>query len=80
MCNYLMRKMFEDSASLQIFSSPQVLNLLCTMLFFPSDTGDLNRHPSMFLLLLVLGRLYPSPVDGTCSALGMAPFMPFIMR
>lgn len=45
-----------------------------------SDTGELNRHPSMFLLLLVLGRLYPSPMDGTCSALSMAPFIPFIMR
>ncbi|XP_029088306.1 thyroid adenoma-associated protein isoform X1 [Monodon monoceros] len=45
-----------------------------------SDTGELNHHPSMFLLLLVLGRLYPSPMDGTCSALSMAPFIPFIMR
>uniref|UniRef100_A0A8C0LNL0 tRNA (32-2'-O)-methyltransferase regulator THADA n=1 Tax=Canis lupus dingo TaxID=286419 RepID=A0A8C0LNL0_CANLU len=45
-----------------------------------SDTGELNRHPSMFLLLLVLGRLYPSPMDGTYSALSMAPFIPFIMR
>ncbi|XP_021556846.1 thyroid adenoma-associated protein isoform X2 [Neomonachus schauinslandi] len=45
-----------------------------------SDTGELNHHPSMFLLLLVLGRLYPSPMDGTSSALSMAPFIPFIMR
>nr|XP_044628256.1 thyroid adenoma-associated protein isoform X2 [Equus asinus] len=45
-----------------------------------SDMGELNRHPSMFLLLLVLGRLYPSPMDGTSSALSMAPFIPFIMR
>ncbi|XP_016059599.1 PREDICTED: thyroid adenoma-associated protein [Miniopterus natalensis] len=45
-----------------------------------SDTGELNHHPSMFLLLLVLGRLYPSPMDGTYSALSMAPFIPFIMR
>ncbi|XP_010966015.2 tRNA (32-2'-O)-methyltransferase regulator THADA isoform X1 [Camelus bactrianus] len=45
-----------------------------------SDTGELNCHPSMFLLLLVLGRLYPSPMDGTCSALSMSPFIPFIMR
>ncbi|XP_028370441.1 thyroid adenoma-associated protein isoform X2 [Phyllostomus discolor] len=45
-----------------------------------SDIGELNRHPSMFLLLLVLGRLYPSPMDGTYSALSMAPFIPFIMR
>ncbi|XP_058407325.1 thyroid adenoma-associated protein isoform X1 [Diceros bicornis minor] len=45
-----------------------------------SGTGELNRHPSMFLLLLVLGRLYPSPMDGTYSALSLAPFIPFIMR
>ncbi|KAM5143225.1 tRNA (32-2'-O)-methyltransferase regulator THADA [Callospermophilus lateralis] len=45
-----------------------------------SDLGQLDRHPSMFLLLLVLERLYPSPMDGTSSALSMAPFVPFIMR
>ncbi|XP_037662718.1 thyroid adenoma-associated protein isoform X2 [Choloepus didactylus] len=45
-----------------------------------SDTGELKRHPSMFLLLLVLARLYPSPMDGTSSALSMAPFVSFIMR
>uniref|UniRef100_A0A2K5F8G5 tRNA (32-2'-O)-methyltransferase regulator THADA n=1 Tax=Aotus nancymaae TaxID=37293 RepID=A0A2K5F8G5_AOTNA len=44
------------------------------------DTGEPNRHPSMFLLLLVLERLYPSPMDGTSSALSMGPFVPFIMR
>ncbi|XP_063085320.1 tRNA (32-2'-O)-methyltransferase regulator THADA isoform X1 [Cavia porcellus] len=45
-----------------------------------SDTGEPDRHPSMFLLLLVLERLYPSPMDGASSALSMAPFVPFIMR
>ncbi|XP_062934464.1 tRNA (32-2'-O)-methyltransferase regulator THADA isoform X3 [Cynocephalus volans] len=45
-----------------------------------SDVGDPSRHPNMFLLLLVLERLYPSPMDGTSSALSMAPFVPFIMR
>ncbi|XP_073867996.1 tRNA (32-2'-O)-methyltransferase regulator THADA isoform X9 [Macaca fascicularis] len=45
-----------------------------------SDMGEPNRHPSMFLLLLVLERLYPSPMDGTSSALSMGPFVPFIMR
>uniref|UniRef100_A0A2K6UZC7 tRNA (32-2'-O)-methyltransferase regulator THADA n=1 Tax=Saimiri boliviensis boliviensis TaxID=39432 RepID=A0A2K6UZC7_SAIBB len=45
-----------------------------------SDTREPNRHPSMFLLLLVLERLYPSPMDGTSSALSMGPFVPFIMR
>ncbi|XP_048208994.1 thyroid adenoma-associated protein isoform X2 [Perognathus longimembris pacificus] len=44
------------------------------------DMGEPDRHPSMFLLLLVLERLYPSPMDGSSSALSMAPFVPFIMR
>ncbi|KAM6915988.1 thyroid adenoma-associated protein [Xenentodon cancila] len=45
-----------------------------------SDRGHVKLHPSLFLLLLVLGRLYPSPMDGSSSPLGLAPFMPFIMR
>ncbi|XP_048392441.2 thyroid adenoma-associated protein isoform X2 [Stegostoma tigrinum] len=45
-----------------------------------SDSGVLKLHPNLFLLLLVLGRLYPSPLDGTSSALSLAPFVPFIIR
>uniref|UniRef100_A0A8C7YBV7 tRNA (32-2'-O)-methyltransferase regulator THADA n=1 Tax=Oryzias sinensis TaxID=183150 RepID=A0A8C7YBV7_9TELE len=44
------------------------------------DSGHVKLHPSLFLLLLVLSRLYPSPMDGSSSPLGLAPFMPFIMR
>uniref|UniRef100_A0A8C5J6S6 tRNA (32-2'-O)-methyltransferase regulator THADA n=1 Tax=Junco hyemalis TaxID=40217 RepID=A0A8C5J6S6_JUNHY len=40
----------------------------------------LKIHPSLFLLLLILGRLYPSPMDGSHSALSIAPFVPFIIR
>ncbi|MEE6474112.1 hypothetical protein FKM82_010275 [Ascaphus truei] len=45
-----------------------------------SDTGESKLHPSLFLLLLILSKLYPSPMDGTYSALSMGPFIPFIMR
>ncbi|XP_021248187.1 thyroid adenoma-associated protein isoform X2 [Numida meleagris] len=45
-----------------------------------SDAEELKIHPSLFLLLLILGKLYPSPMDGTYSALSMAPFIPFIIR
>ncbi|XP_054654296.1 thyroid adenoma-associated protein isoform X2 [Dunckerocampus dactyliophorus] len=45
-----------------------------------SDSGHVKLHPSLFLLLLVLGRLYPSPMDGTYSPMGLAPFIPFIIR
>uniref|UniRef100_A0A670K1I0 tRNA (32-2'-O)-methyltransferase regulator THADA n=1 Tax=Podarcis muralis TaxID=64176 RepID=A0A670K1I0_PODMU len=44
-----------------------------------SGTGEFKLHPSLFLLLLILGKLYPSPMDGTYSALNMAPFAPFIL-
>nr|XP_044993503.1 thyroid adenoma-associated protein isoform X2 [Jaculus jaculus] len=45
-----------------------------------SEMEGPDRHPSMFLLLLILERLYPSPMDGTSSALSLAPFVPFIIR
>ncbi|NXM79296.1 THADA protein, partial [Serilophus lunatus] len=45
-----------------------------------SEAEELKIHPSLFLLLLILGRLYPSPMDGTHSALSMAPFVPFVIR
>ncbi|KAF7653645.1 hypothetical protein LDENG_00080460 [Lucifuga dentata] len=45
-----------------------------------SNSGQVKLHPSLFLLLLVLSRLYPSPMDGSSSPLGLAPFMPFIIR
>ncbi|XP_062375693.1 thyroid adenoma-associated protein [Sardina pilchardus] len=45
-----------------------------------SDSGQVKLHPSLFLLLLVLGRLYPSPMDGSATPLGLAAFMPFIIR
>ncbi|KAI5606893.1 thyroid adenoma-associated protein [Silurus asotus] len=45
-----------------------------------SDAGQVKLLPSLFLLLLVLGRLYPSPMDGSSSPLGLASFRPFIIR
>ncbi|XP_043929634.1 thyroid adenoma-associated protein [Protopterus annectens] len=44
------------------------------------DGGNTKLHPSLFLLLLILSKLYPSPMDGTHSALSLAPFIPFIIR
>ncbi|NXK59824.1 THADA protein, partial [Sylvietta virens] len=45
-----------------------------------SEAEELKIHPSLFLLLLILGRLYPSPMEGSHSALGTTPFVPFIIR
>uniref|UniRef100_A0A8C5M868 tRNA (32-2'-O)-methyltransferase regulator THADA n=1 Tax=Leptobrachium leishanense TaxID=445787 RepID=A0A8C5M868_9ANUR len=45
-----------------------------------SPTGESKLHPSLYLLLLILSKLYPSPMDGTYSALSMGPFIPFIIR
>lgn len=53
--------------------------ILLTVFLF-SEAEELKIHPSLFLLLLILGRLYPSPMDGTYSTLSMASFVPFIIR
>ncbi|XP_038607456.1 thyroid adenoma-associated protein [Tachyglossus aculeatus] len=46
-------------------------------------SGELQLHPSLFLLLLVLSRLYPSPMDNAATptaTLSLAPFIPVIRR
>uniref|UniRef100_A0A8C5T6V2 tRNA (32-2'-O)-methyltransferase regulator THADA n=1 Tax=Malurus cyaneus samueli TaxID=2593467 RepID=A0A8C5T6V2_9PASS len=45
-----------------------------------SEAEELKIHSSLFLLLLILGRLYPSPMDGSHSVLSTAPFVPLIVR
>ncbi|XP_069464566.1 tRNA (32-2'-O)-methyltransferase regulator THADA isoform X2 [Ambystoma mexicanum] len=71
------REFFSRFPSLYPFLLKQLEIVASTV---DSDTGELKLHPSLFLLLLILGKLYPSPMDGTYSALSMAPFVPVIMR
>uniref|UniRef100_A0A8C6X188 tRNA (32-2'-O)-methyltransferase regulator THADA n=1 Tax=Naja naja TaxID=35670 RepID=A0A8C6X188_NAJNA len=58
---------------------PFLLNQLEQITSTADSTSDL-LHPGLFLLLLVLSKLYPSPMDGTYSALSMASFVPLILR
>uniref|UniRef100_UPI00398F516E thyroid adenoma-associated protein n=1 Tax=Pristiophorus japonicus TaxID=55135 RepID=UPI00398F516E len=71
------REFFTRFPTLHSFLLKQLETVANTM---DSHSGVLKLHPSLFLLLLVLGRLYPSPMDGTYSALSLAPFVPFIIR
>ncbi|KAL6032125.1 hypothetical protein STEG23_019804, partial [Scotinomys teguina] len=71
------REFFSRFPELYPFLLQQLESVASTV---DSETGEPDRHPSMFLLLLVLERLYPSPMDGTSSALSLAPFVPFIIR
>ncbi|XP_071963394.1 tRNA (32-2'-O)-methyltransferase regulator THADA-like [Antedon mediterranea] len=43
-----------------------------------SDTGYLQ--PSLFPILLLLSRLYPSPTDGSDANLSLSPFVPLVQR
>ncbi|NXQ87366.1 THADA protein, partial [Nyctibius grandis] len=71
------REFFSRFPSLYPFLLKQLEVVTSTL---NSEAEELKIHPNLFLLLLILGRLYPSPMDGTYSALGMAPFVPFIIR
>ncbi|NWY62097.1 THADA protein, partial [Chionis minor] len=71
------REFFSRFPSLYPFLLKQLEVVTSTL---NSDAEELKIHPSLFLLLLILGRLYPSPMDGTYSALTMAPFVPCIIR
>ncbi|NXA46117.1 THADA protein, partial [Nothocercus julius] len=70
------REFFSRFPSLYAFLLKQLEVVANTL---DSETEELKLHPNLFLLLLILGKLYPSPMDGTYSALSMAPFVPFII-
>nr|XP_026646868.1 thyroid adenoma-associated protein isoform X2 [Zonotrichia albicollis] len=71
------REFFSRFPSLYPFLLKQLEIVTSTL---NSETEELKIHPSLFLLLLILGRLYPSPMDGSHSTLSIAPFVPFIIR
>ncbi|NXY70964.1 THADA protein, partial [Glareola pratincola] len=71
------REFFSRFPSLYAFLLKQLEVVTNTL---NSEAEELKIHPSLFLLLLILGRLYPSPMDGIYSALSMAPFVPLIIR
>ena len=39
-----------------------------------------SLQPSLFPILLLLSRLYPSPLDETNSPISMKPFLPLLIR
>ncbi|XP_041107653.1 thyroid adenoma-associated protein-like isoform X2 [Polyodon spathula] len=71
------RELFSRFPALYPFLLRQLETVASTV---DGDSGVLKLHPCLFLLLLILGRLYPSPMDGTSSTLSLAPFVPFIIR
>ncbi|NWJ00376.1 THADA protein, partial [Crypturellus undulatus] len=71
------REFFSRFPSLYTFLLKQLEAVANTL---DRETEELKLHPNLFLMLLILGKLYPSPMDGTYSALSMAPFVPFIIR
>uniref|UniRef100_A0A8C6VEY1 tRNA (32-2'-O)-methyltransferase regulator THADA n=1 Tax=Naja naja TaxID=35670 RepID=A0A8C6VEY1_NAJNA len=71
------REFFTRFPSLYPFLLNQLEQITSTA---DSKTKELKLHPGLFLLLLVLSKLYPSPMDGTYSALSMASFVPLILR
>ncbi|XP_060103491.1 tRNA (32-2'-O)-methyltransferase regulator THADA [Heteronotia binoei] len=71
------REFFTRFPNLYSFLLNQLEVVTSTM---DSESGKLKLHPSLFLLLLILGKLYPSPMDGAYSTLSMAPFIPFILK
>lgn len=71
------REFFSRFPSLYPFLLKQLEVVTSTL---NSEAEELKIHPSLFLLLLILGRLYPSPMDGSHSALSTAPFVPYIIR
>ncbi|XP_070182085.1 tRNA (32-2'-O)-methyltransferase regulator THADA-like [Littorina saxatilis] len=43
-------------------------------------SGHLHLHPSLYPVLMVLGRLFPSTMEGTTTRLNLAAFIPHVIK
>ncbi|KAK7482199.1 hypothetical protein BaRGS_00026548, partial [Batillaria attramentaria] len=44
------------------------------------SSGHFHLHPSLYPVLMVLGRLFPSTMEGTSTRLNLAAFIPYVIR
>ena len=52
--------------------------MLRNVVFFSSQLIELD--PSLYPVLMVLGRLFPSSLEGTDTNLNLAAFIPYIIK
>ncbi|XP_035827600.1 thyroid adenoma-associated protein homolog isoform X2 [Aplysia californica] len=44
------------------------------------SSSGLHLHPSLYPVLLVLGRLFPSTLEGSDTSLSLAAFIPYVLK
>ncbi|XP_050405333.1 thyroid adenoma-associated protein homolog [Patella vulgata] len=63
---------------------PEVYNFLLTEFVeatsVPETRNALHLHPSLYPVLMVLGRLFPSALEGTDTNLNLAAFVPLVIH
>ncbi|CAG2249102.1 Thyroid adenoma-associated protein homolog [Mytilus edulis] len=57
-----------------------ILDLLAEATQNVEEHGTVHLHPSLYPLLMVLARLFPSPLEGTDTTLNLSAFIPYILR
>lgn len=45
-----------------------------------SDTAQLHLHPGLYPVLMILGRLFQSPLEGADTSLNLAAFIPYVIK
>ncbi|XP_048737624.2 thyroid adenoma-associated protein homolog isoform X2 [Ostrea edulis] len=59
---------------------PFLLNLLEVATRNISDTAQLHLHPGLYPVLMILGRLFQSPLEGADTSLNLAAFIPYVIK
>ncbi|XP_078452198.1 tRNA (32-2'-O)-methyltransferase regulator THADA [Lampetra planeri] len=74
------REFFSRYPSLHPFLLEQLSRAASTCSHSGGAVGTASLQPALFPLLLLLAKLYPSPMDGTYTELSLAPFLPLLVR
>ena len=77
---YLVILYFSQTGKTFFFKYPTLYQFLLDELSEATENIGTQLHPGLYPILMVLGRLFPSTMEGTDTALNLGAFIPFVVK
>ncbi|XP_060588753.1 tRNA (32-2'-O)-methyltransferase regulator THADA-like [Ruditapes philippinarum] len=62
------------------YNYPSLYQFLLEQIAMATEHVTSQLHPGLFPILMVLGRLFPSAMEGTDTSLNLAAFIPYVVK
>lgn len=71
---------FSQTGRTFFYNYPSLYQFLLDEIAMATENIHTQLHPGLFPVLMVLGRLFPSAMEGTDTNLNLAAFIPYVIK